>query len=60
MADVSKLIDRINAEFSAAESREKQLQSERVQSYHDRQQRFEQFSQTLERLRDIWRPRRWT
>jgi YHS domain-containing protein len=57
MAGVSKLLDRINAEFSAAEGRENQLQSERIRSFHDRQQRFEQFSQTLERLRDIWRPR---
>jgi YHS domain-containing protein len=57
MADVNKLMDRINAEFSAAELQQKQLQAERVEAYHGRQQRLEQFEHTLVRLKDIWNPR---
>jgi hypothetical protein len=57
MAAASTLMDRINAEFSETEARVKQLQSERVQAYHDRQQRLEKFEKTLEGMREIWRPR---
>jgi YHS domain-containing protein len=50
-------MDRIDAEFSAAEERVKQFQSQRVQEFQSRQQRLEKFSQLLEHLREIWRPR---
>jgi YHS domain-containing protein len=57
MSDVSALLDRIDTEFSSAEVRVKQAQAERVQAYRDRMQRLETFSQTVERLGEIWRPR---
>jgi YHS domain-containing protein len=57
MPSISELSDRINSEFSAAEAREKQLQTERVQAYQDRQTRLEKFTQLLEQLREVWRPR---
>jgi YHS domain-containing protein len=57
MADVRGLTDRINAEFAAAEKRVKQIQSERVQEFSDRQKRLEKYAATLERLQGVWRPR---
>jgi hypothetical protein len=57
MNDVNQLMDRINAEFSAAKQREQELQSQRVQTYHDRQQRLEEFTNSLDQLREVWRPR---
>jgi YHS domain-containing protein len=57
MTDVGKLLKRIDAEFSAAGEREQRLKAERVQAFHDRQQRLEQFSQTLDKLQEVWRPR---
>jgi YHS domain-containing protein len=57
MPGVSELSNRINAEFAAATAREKQLQTERVQAYQDRQKRLERFTQLLEKLREVWRPR---
>jgi YHS domain-containing protein len=50
-------MDRIDAEFAAAEQRVKQLQSGKMQEFQDRQQRLEKFEQILEKLREIWRPR---
>lgn len=57
MADGMSLVDRIEAEFSAAENRLKELQSKQVGEFQGRQQRLEGFPQILERLREIWRPR---
>jgi hypothetical protein len=57
MAVTSNLLDRIEAEFAAAEQRVKQLQSQKVQEFQDRQQRLEKLDQALEQLREIWRPR---
>jgi YHS domain-containing protein len=57
MTGVSELSDRNQDEFDAALAREKHLQTERVQAYQDRQQRLEKFTQLLEQLREVWRPR---
>jgi YHS domain-containing protein len=57
MAAETSLLDRIDAEFAAADKRIQQFKSERVQEYQGRQQRLEQFEHILEGLRDIWRPR---
>ncbi len=57
MADTQALTDRINAEFASAESRVKLLQEERVQAYHDRQERLDSLDKTLARLREVWQPR---
>ena len=57
MAARNALLDRIDAEFAAAESRINELKTQGVQEYQGRQQRLEKFTQILEQLRDIWRPR---
>jgi YHS domain-containing protein len=57
MSGVSNLLDRIDAEFSSAEQRVKQLRSEKVQEFQGRQTRLEQFEVTLDQLREIWQPR---
>jgi YHS domain-containing protein len=57
MADVSSLMDRIDAAFSAASEREQQLKEQQVHAFHERQQRLEQFARLMDDLRDVWRPR---
>lgn len=57
MSSSSDLLQRIDAEFAAADQRVTQLRAEQVQQYQEKQQRLEQFQGILERLRDIWRPR---
>src|SRR5688572_30038906 len=57
MADVSRLIGRIDAEFSALDDKVKQARTQQVQEFQDRQQRLEKFNQVLDQLREIWRPR---
>jgi YHS domain-containing protein len=56
MSDVNELVRRIDAEFDAAEKNIKEFQAQQIQQYHDRQQRLEQFSETVEGLKDVWRP----
>lgn len=57
MADVSNLLSRLDAEFSAMEDRRKQFQESQVEKYHEREKRAAQFEQLLNQLRDVWRPR---
>ena len=57
MADINNLINRIDAEFTAMESKVKQFQSQQAQAFQDREQRQEQFVKLLDGLRDVWRPR---
>ena len=57
MATGNSLLDRIEAEFAAAESRANELKTQQVQEFQGRQQRLEKFTQKLEQLREIWRPR---
>lgn len=57
MAAGANLADRIDAEFAAAERRASELKNKRVEEFQGRQQRLEKFSQILEQLREIWRPR---
>ena len=57
MAAVDSLMERLDAEFTAANQRVKQSQAQYVEVYQGRQQRLEQFEKTLDRLREIWRPR---
>ena len=57
MAAVNNLLDRIDAEFTAADQRVKHIKTQQVQEFQSRQQRLEQFEQTLKKLREIWRPR---
>lgn len=57
MSDVNQLLSRIDAEFAGLESRVKAQQNARIEQYHEREKRVEQFEQLLGQLRDIWRPR---
>lgn len=57
MADVKDLLNRLDVEFSSAETQIKEFQAQKLQEYHGRQQRLELFSKACEQLRDTWRPR---
>jgi len=57
MPDVDNLVDRIDAEFTAAETHLKTFQERQVRDYEGRVQRLEQLDQVFLQLREIWRPR---
>ena len=57
MADVSSLLNRIDAEFLASEKQIKEFQTQQVQEYHGRQERLDLFAKACDQLRDTWRPR---
>ena len=57
MAGSTTLAERIDAEFSAAEQKIKQLQKQHVERYAQRQQRQEKLEKILDEHRDIWRSR---
>ena len=57
MTDVSTLIQRIGAEFSAVEEKRKKFQADSQQEYQERQKRLEGFGKALDELREVWRPR---
>lgn len=52
-----ELIQRIDAEFSAAEKRRNEFRAQQVQEFQDRQERLKRFERTLDDLRKIWEPR---
>jgi hypothetical protein len=53
----ASLLDRIDAEFAAADERASQFKTQQVQEFQERKQRLERSGQVLEQLRDVWRPR---
>ena len=57
MADTNTLASRIDAEFSAAEQKVKQFQTEQVQEHQQRQKRLEQLGRLFDELSGIWKPR---
>lgn len=57
MSADTALVNRIEAEFAAAERRLKDLQAQNVDKFQRRQQRLEKLQPILEHLRGIWRPR---
>jgi YHS domain-containing protein len=57
MAATGSLMDRIDAEFLAADERIKKVRTEKVQQFQGRQQRLEKFEKLLDQLREIWNPR---
>jgi YHS domain-containing protein len=57
MGDVTKLISRIDAEFSELERKIKHAQTEGLERHQERQRRLSEFERRLETLADIWRPR---
>jgi YHS domain-containing protein len=57
METANSLIERIDAEFSAAEQRWDQLRVKQLEVYQVRQQRLECFERIVETLRELWEPR---
>ena len=57
MADLNSLLNRIDAEFSAADKKIKDFQAQEVREYHGRLERLETFQKVCDQLRDAWRPR---
>ena len=57
MPKVEELLSRIDKEFSAVEDRIKKNQSQQMDAYRGRQERLAKFEQTLNHLREVWRPR---
>jgi len=57
MADVSKLLDRIEAEFAASEKQLNEYRNQEIKDFQGRQQRLELFANACDMLRDTWRPR---
>jgi YHS domain-containing protein len=57
MPKVEELLTRIDQEFAAVEERIKKNQSQQVDKFRGRQERLTKFEQTLDRLREVWRPR---
>jgi YHS domain-containing protein len=57
MSTVDTLLSRIDAEFKASESKQKQFQEAKVQQYRERDARLAKLEQVFQDLRDLWRPR---
>jgi YHS domain-containing protein len=57
MANVEKLLNRIDAEFSALDGRIKQAQAEHMNEYQGRQERLAAFEKLLSELPAVWKPR---
>jgi YHS domain-containing protein len=57
MADISSLLQRIDAEFTNVEAQLKSYQAEQVHEYEARKQRLAQLESVFEKLRGVWRPR---
>jgi hypothetical protein len=57
MPKIEELLNRIDKEFAAVEERIKKDQSQQIEAYRSRQDRLAKFEQTLNDLRDVWRPR---
>jgi YHS domain-containing protein len=56
MAEVSKLLERIDAEFNASQEKIKKFQTQKVEEHKGREERLEKFSQLSAELRDVWKP----
>ncbi len=57
MAEVTNLVERIDAELAALAGRVRQAERDRAQEQKEREERLEQLHATLESMRDIWKPR---
>ena len=57
MPDVSTLLNRIDAEFSALDAKVKRAQEEKQHEHQDRQQRLATFEKELATLPEVWKPR---
>jgi YHS domain-containing protein len=57
VSDISSLLGRIDAEFSALDQKLKSAEAEQHQAYQERQKRLATFSKLVEELRGLWLPR---
>jgi hypothetical protein len=57
MGDLTKLVQRIDDEFSGLDEKIKQAQSKAIEEHEAREERLEAFGQRLESLSDVWKPR---
>jgi YHS domain-containing protein len=57
VTDLNNLLSRIDSAFTSQDEKIKRAQSEQVHEHQERQKRLEAFSQLLDELRDLWRPR---
>jgi YHS domain-containing protein len=57
MADVTSLLQRIDAEFAAGRQKIKNFQAGQIEAYEGRERRLALFEKTCDKLRDVWRPR---
>ena len=57
MSDVSVLLERIDAEFSALEGKITRAQGEKLQEHQERQNRLATSKQELDTLPEVWGPR---
>jgi len=57
MADITSLLQRIDAEFNAVDDKVKKNQQENLEDYRQRQKRMEQFAKVVDELKTIWTPR---
>lgn len=57
MPDIKNLASRLDAEFSAAGAKVKNLQEAQVQEYKQRRERLEKLGKIFDELSAIWKPR---
>jgi YHS domain-containing protein/ATP-dependent Lon protease len=57
MAEINKLLSRIDAEFAALDERVKTAQSEHLRDYQEREKRLADFEKLLAELPEVWKPR---
>jgi YHS domain-containing protein len=57
MPELNQLLSRIDAAFKASDDKVQAFQSRKVDEYHGREQRLEQFDKLLGDLQAIWQPR---
>lgn len=57
MADITSLLQRIDAEFNSVDDKVKKNQQENLEVYRQRQKRLEQFTKVVDDLKTIWTPR---
>lgn len=56
MSAAQSLSERLEAEFAAADDRERQYMAQKEEEFQGRQQRLDQFEKLLRELPGIWRP----
>ncbi len=56
MPEVMSLSSRIDGEFAAAEKKVKEIQTERLQEYRERQKRLQQLDKVFQEMAKAWKP----